>query len=145
MQLIPLIKLGQRQMFNHKTHHLVQGWSNPEAWGTWSEGNEADIALRVPAQAQTIVIEAFAFVQPMHVGQEMVFTINGVQALSTRLTRLQDNLIEIPLTAPIREAIARDTLMRIHVRLPDAISPRQLGLGDDQRVMGLGLKALTVQ
>ena len=145
MQLIPLIKLGQRQVFNHQTRHLVQGWSSPETWGTWSEGNEADIALRVPAQAQTLVIEALAFVQPMHVRQEMVFTINGVQALSTRLTRLQDNLIEIPLTAPIREAIARDTLVRIHVRLPDAISPRQLGLGDDQRVMGLGLKALTVQ
>ncbi len=145
MQLIPVIKLGQRQLFNHQTRHLVQGWSSPETWGTWSEGNEAEIALRVPTQAQTIVIEALAFVQPMHVRQEMVFTINGVQALSTRLTRLQDNLIEIPLTAPIREAVARDTLMRIQVRLPDAISPRQLGLGDDQRVMGLGLKALTVQ
>jgi hypothetical protein len=145
MQLIPLIKLGQRQLFNHNTRHLVQGWSSPETWGTWSEGHAAEIALRVPAQARTLVIEALAFVQPMHVRQEMIFTINGVQALSTRLTRLQDNLIEIPLTAPIREAIARDTQMRIQVRLPDAISPRQLGLGDDQRVMGLGLKALTVQ
>ncbi|MFW0754466.1 DUF6311 domain-containing protein [Pseudomonas sp. H11T01] len=145
MQLIPLIKLGQRQLFNSKSRHLIQGWSSPEAWGTWSEGNEADIALRVPAQAQAVVIEALAFVLPMHVRQEVVFTINGVQALSTRLTRLQDNLIEIPLTAPIREAIARDTLMRIHVQLPDAISPKQLGLGDDQRVMGLGVKALTVQ
>ncbi|MFJ2363863.1 DUF6311 domain-containing protein [Pseudomonas sp. NPDC087697] len=145
MQLVPLIKLGQRQLFNYKTHHLVQGWSTPETWGTWSEGREADILLRVPPQAQSIVIEALAFVLPMHLSQDAVFTINGVQALSTHLTQLQGNRIEIPLTATIHEAIARDTLMRVHVQLPDAISPQQLGLGEDRRVMGLGMKSLTVQ
>ncbi|MGE8096804.1 DUF6311 domain-containing protein [Pseudomonas fluorescens] len=145
MQSVPLIKLGQQQRFNYKTPHLAHGWSTPEAWGTWSEGEEAEIVLRVPPQAQSIVIEALAFVLPMHLGQDVVFTINGLQASSTRLTRLQDNRIEIPLTAAIHEAIARDTLMRIHVQLPDAISPKQLGLGEDQRVMGLGVKSLTVQ
>jgi hypothetical protein len=140
-----LIKLGQQQLFNYKTHHLAQGWSTPETWGTWSEGREADILLRVPPQAQSIVIEALAFVLPVHLSQDVVFTINGVQAFSTHLTQLQGNRIEIPLTAAIHEAIARDTLMRIHVQLPDAISPKQLGLGDDPRVMGLGVKSLTVQ
>ncbi|TVT85781.1 DUF6311 domain-containing protein [Pseudomonas sp. H3(2019)] len=145
MQSVPLIKLGQQQWFNYKTPHLAQGWSPPETWGTWSEGEEADILLRVPPQAQSIVIDALAFVLPMHLGQNVVFTINGVPAFSTRLTRIQDNRIEIPLTAAIHEAIARDTLMRIHVQLPDAISPKLLGLGEDPRVMGLGVKSLTVQ
>jgi hypothetical protein len=145
MALFPLIELGQRQTFNHNTAQLAKGWSRPETWGTWSVGGEAEIVLRVPPEAQSLIIEALAFVQPMHVSQEVVITINGLQALSTRLTRLQDNRIEIPLTIAIREAVARDSLMRIHMQLPDAISPRQLGLGADQRVMGLGMKSLTVQ
>ncbi|MHC8393408.1 DUF6311 domain-containing protein [Pseudomonas sp. LB3P93] len=145
MQLVPLIKSGQQQLFNYKTSSLAKGWSTPETWGTWSEGEEAEILLRVPPKAQSIVMEVLAFVQPNHERQTMVFTINGVQALSTRLTSLQGNRIEIPLTPAIHEAIARDSMMRIHVQLPDAISPKQLGLGDDQRVMGLGMKSLTVQ
>lgn len=145
MQLVPMIKTGQQQLFNYKTHHLSQGWGTPETWGTWSEGGEADILLRVPPQAHSIVIEALAFVQPTHLGQTVIFSINGVQALSTRLTALQGNRIEIPLTAAIHEAVVNDKLMRIHVQLPDAISPKQLGLGKDPRVLGLGMKSLTVQ
>jgi hypothetical protein len=145
MQSVPLIRQGQQQLFNYRTSSLANGWSPPETWGTWSEGAEAEILLRVSPKAQSIAIEALAFVQPNHESQTMVFTINGVQALSTRLTRLQGNHIEIPLTPAIHDAIARDSMMRIHVQLPDAISPKQLGPGDDQRVMGLGLKSLTVQ
>lgn len=145
MQLVPLIKVGQQQRFNYKTHHLTQGWGAPETWGTWSAGVDADILLRVPPEARTVVIEALAFVPPPHLGQTVAFSINGVQALTTRLTTLQGNHIEIPLTAAIHAAIASDKLMRIHVQLPDAISPKQLGLGDDQRVMALGLKSLSVQ
>jgi hypothetical protein len=145
MQSMPLIKVGQQQLFNHTTLHLVQGWGTPEAWGTWSDGAQAEIQLRVPPQASSIVIDALAFVLPMHAGQTMDFSINGVQALTTRLTTVQGNRIEIPITPAIREAIAGDRLMRIQVQLPDAISPKQLGLGEDQRVMGLGMKSLTVQ
>ncbi|KPN92267.1 DUF6311 domain-containing protein [Pseudomonas nunensis] len=145
MQSMPLIKVGQQQLFNHTTLHLVQGWGTPEAWGTWSDGAQAEIQLRVPPQASSIVIDALAFVLPMHAGQTMVFSVNGVQALTTRLTTVQGNRIEIPITPAMREAIAGDRLMRIQVQLPDAISPKQLGLGEDQRVMGLGMKSLTVQ
>lgn len=145
MQVVPMIKLGQQQVFNHKTYHLAQGWSPPEAWGTWSQGKNAEILLRVPPQAQRLVIEALAFVQPTHLEQNVVFSINGIHALSTRLTQLQGNRIEIALTPAIQQAVASDTMMRIEVQLPDAISPKQLGLGGDERVMGLGMKSLTVQ
>ncbi|WP_213937296.1 DUF6311 domain-containing protein [Pseudomonas sp. dw_612] len=145
MNWVPMIKVGQQQAFNRKTHHLTEGWGAPETWGTWSEGAEADILLRVPPKAQSIVIDALGFVLPMHAGQTVVFSINGVQALTTRLTTVQGNRIEIPITAAIHQAVASDSLMRIHVQLPDAISPKQLGLGDDGRVMGLGVKSLSVQ
>ncbi|MGF6125855.1 hypothetical protein QF019_001044 [Pseudomonas frederiksbergensis] len=145
MQRVPMIKIGQQQTFNYQTYHLAQGWGTPESWGTWSDGRDAQILLRVPPEAKSIVIDALAFVLPMHASQTVVFSINGVQALSTRLTTVQGNRIEIPITAAIHAAVVSDTMMRIHVQLPDAISPKQLGLGDDTRVMGLGMKSLSVQ
>lgn len=145
MQWIPLIKRGQQQLFNFQTRHLTEGWSATEAWGTWSQGQAAEIQLRVPPQAQSIEIDAMAFVLPIHPSQHMVFTVNDLPALTTQLTQLQDNRIDLALTPAMHEAIARDSLVRIHVQLPDAISPKQLGLNDDERVMGLGIKSLTVR
>lgn len=139
------VKLGERQVFSRINAMLVSGWGRVEDWGTWSEGGEAEIVLRIPPEARAISIEAAAFVQPTHARQRVDVSINGVVALSTQFTRLQDNTLELPLTPAIREAIGANGQVRVHVQLPDAISPKALGLGSDERVMALGLKSLTVK
>ena len=139
------VKLGERQVFSRINAMLASGWGRVEDWGTWSEGGEAEIVLRIPPEARAISIEAAAFVQPTHARQRVDVSINGVVALSTQFTRLQDNTLELPLTPAIREAIGANGQVRVHVQLPDAISPKALGLGSDERVMALGLKSLTVK
>lgn len=139
------VKMGERQVFNHANAMLVSGWGRVEDWGTWSEGGQAEVMLRVPSEARAVLIEAAAFVQPQHTSQRIEVLINGIEALSTQLTRLQENTLELLLTPAIREAIAVDGQMRVHFDLPDAISPKALGLGGDERVMALGLKSLTVK
>jgi len=52
--------------------------------------------------------------------------------------------LEIPITPAIRQRLAENDRLTIELQLPDAISPEQLGINDDSRVMGLGLKRLTV-
>ncbi|MDO7899748.1 DUF6311 domain-containing protein [Pseudomonas citrulli] len=138
------VRLGERQLFNRANAMLTKGWGRVEEWGTWSEGNEAEVVLRVPPQARSIAVEAAAFVQPRHTSQRVDVSINGVAALSTRLTRFQDNTLELPLTPAIHQAIGAEGQVRLHFHMPDAISPKALGLGADERVMGLGLKSLTV-
>ena len=44
---IPLSQPGLVQTFNRSTRQLVKGWSTPEAWGTWSDGQDAELRLRV--------------------------------------------------------------------------------------------------
>jgi hypothetical protein len=145
MSPIALSQPGLVQAFNRKSRQLAHGWSTPEAWGTWSEGHDAEIALRVAPDASAIIIDVLAFAMPPNLSQRVIISVNGVEVLSTRLTQVQGNQLEIPLDAAIRKALVDDARLTIQLHLPDAISPKSLGLNDDARVMELGLKTLTVQ
>jgi hypothetical protein len=145
MSAVPLSQPGLVQAFNRKSRQLVKGWAAPETWGTWSEGQDAEIALRVAPDTRSIVIDVLAFVMPPKLTQRVIVSVNGVEVLSTRLTQVQGNLLEIPLNPAVRETLVDGRVVTIQVHLPDATSPRNLGLNDDARVMGLGLKSLTVR
>ncbi|QXI19431.1 DUF6311 domain-containing protein [Pseudomonas hamedanensis] len=140
-----LSRPGLVHTYDRKSRQLVSGWGAPETWGTWSEGTEAHIALRVAPQTQSIVIEALAFALPPGLSQRVIVSIDGVEVLSTRLTQAQGNRLQIPLSAAIRQTLAQDATLRLQIQLPDAASPRSLGANDDARVMGIGIKTLTVQ
>lgn len=144
MSLIPLLQPGQALTFNHKARQLADGWSTPENWGTWSQGQRAQIVLRVSPQARSIVIDALAFIQPQHPGQRVIVSLNSQQVLSTQLTQFQANRLDIPISAALSQRLKDDDRLTIELQLPDAISPQQLGLNDDTRVMALGIRQLTV-
>ncbi|MGP6422863.1 DUF6311 domain-containing protein [Pseudomonas pharyngis] len=143
--LTPLTRPGQTLTFNYRNRQLASGWTKPESWGTWTEGQQAKIQLRVSPPARSIVIDALAFIQPGHPGQRVIVSLNGQQVLDTRLTQFQGNRLEIPISAALNQRLGRDDRLDIELQLPDAVSPRQLGINDDSRIMGLGLKTLTVQ
>ncbi|WP_236189577.1 DUF6311 domain-containing protein [Pseudomonas pharyngis] len=143
--LTPLTRPGQTLTFNYRNRQLTGGWSKPESWGTWTEGQQAKIQLRVLPPARSIVIDALAFISPTHPGQRVIVSLNGQQVLDTRLTQFQGNRLEIPISAALNQRLGRDDRLDIELQLPDAVSPRQLGINDDSRIMGLGLKTLTVQ
>ena len=144
ISLIPLTHPGQALTFNYSSRQLTGGWATPESWGTWSNGRQAQIALRVPPQARGLVIDALAFIQPQHAAQRVIASLNGEPVLSTRLTQLQGNRLELPISPAIRQRLKDDDRLNIELQLPDAISPQALGINDDARLMGLGLKTLTV-
>jgi hypothetical protein len=144
MSLLALTRPGQALTFNYTTRQLANGWSTPESWGTWTAGQQAQIDVRVTPEARSIVLDVMAFVLPQHPAQRVIVSVNGEQVLTTHLVQLQDNHLDIPITAAIRQHLADTDRLTIELQLPDAISPQQLGLNDDSRVLGLGLKRLTV-
>jgi hypothetical protein len=144
MSLLALMRPGQTLIFNYSARQLVSGWSTAESWGTWSAGQQAQLDLRVTPEARSIALDVMAFVLPQHPAQRVIVSVNGEQVLTTRLVQHQGNHLEIPISPAIRQHLADDDRLTIEFHLPDAISPQQLGLNDDSRVMGLGLKRLTV-
>ena len=122
--------------------YLQAGWSVPEDWGTWSAARSATILLPAsPAQVDSVVIDFSAAVSPLHPVQRVDILVNGSQAFSASISERFGTLeFKIP------EAAKSDSFKGITMefRLPDAASPKEMGIGNDERILALGLQAITL-
>lgn len=147
VELMPLLKQGERMLFNEAspaTAYLARGWSGNEPWGTWSEGADAEIILRTSASVHSLVLETTALLGPTHPQQALVISVNETQVLATSLIKSDTNFIDIALTPQLQKLIAEQGLLRIQFHFANAISPGELGMGEDARKLAIGLLALTV-
>ena len=123
-------------------HYLQAGWSNPEDWGTWSDSRSATILLPTsPAQVDSVVMDFAAAVSPSHPVQRVDILVNGSQAFSGSISERSGTLeFKIP------EAAKSDSFKGITMefRLPDAASPKEMGIGNDERILALGLRTITL-
>ena len=79
--ILPAIGIGERIRFSASgggVTYLAAGWSDSEAWGTWSQGGAAEVILRVSgAGVHGILIEARALVSPAHPKRDVEIAVNG--------------------------------------------------------------------
>lgn len=146
-QMVPELASGQETRFSYGDSgklFLAGGWSDPEPWGIWSSSTDAEMVMRVADSARTLRLETTAFLPPGHVRQGVVVKLNGVEALTTTLDKPDGNTLELSLTPAIRLRIKEEGILRLQMQFADAISPRQLGMGEDSRQLAMGLKALIV-
>lgn len=121
---------------------LGEGWSLPEAWGTWSDATEASLHLDLPEDWSgdarlTVALEAFA---PAGRGPQRVEARSGGEALGEWEVGAQTSLdIHVPASAILAGGI--DMVFS----LPDAISPETAGVSADDRTLGIGLRAITLR
>ena len=116
---------------------LEKDWGQNESWGVWSIGPDPQLALFMPSgKPKTLTLDLRAFINPQHPSQEVNISINGVPQKTVTLNKLDNNQIElaIPVSAYGKEWI------NLGFSLPQAISPKELGMGDDGRKLGIGLK-----
>ena len=119
------------------------GWAYPEVWGTWSEGSKAKIALPLPPYAAnkplTLQMNLRALVNNLHPFQRINVLVDGRPTLNLTLTKGEHNIAEIPLNhlAPKQEFVM------LEFKLPDATTPKKLGMGDDSRQLAVGIVSAT--
>jgi hypothetical protein len=118
------------------------GWSLVEPVGTWSDGTKA--ALRLRALKPTETYECSMDIRP-HVFPPQLTEQRVTIALGERIV-FQDSLVA-PRT--VRFTIAAGLAdpsgeLSVILRLPDAISPRELGSGTDERKLGILLHRISV-
>ena len=124
---------------------MRSGWSVKEPWGSWTNGREAILAFRLPGSAQLDLVleaDAFAFVTPAH-SQTVEIVANGTKVGEWFFSATSPQVIH-PLIIPAEAFRQSDTLL-ISFRLPDAISPHELGISEDRRVLGLGLRSILLK
>ena len=124
--------------------YLRVGWSAPEDWGTRSVARYATISLPTsPTQVHSIVIDfANAFVTPSHPVQRVEIDVNGSQAFFGSISE-RSGTIEFK----IPEAAKSDSFkgIKMEFRLPDAASPKEMGIGSDVRTLAIGLRSITLK
>ncbi len=115
-----------------------KGLSTPESWGTWSSAKEATLQFNfaepVPAAA-IATLEYHALANPQH-PQNFTFSWNGKSLGSQTFKDGSTNHTAFDLSGQI----AKTNTLTIEV--PDAVTPKALGMGADARELGIALQSI---
>jgi hypothetical protein len=138
-----LTRLGERidlsRFGKYSKVYLGGGWSVPENWGVWSLDKRASLTLPLPAQTpKRLIIDTQAFIGGSQTSQDVEILVNGVPQVKVTLNKRFGNEIEVPLPA----SALNSERLKLDFLFPTAVSPKSLGIGIDERPLGIGLEAL---
>ena len=140
--LMPEIKRGKRISFAKGTGNadlfLLDSWGHPEDWGVWTIGGMARIILPIPEGASKINLVLDAFVSGKHPRQDFELLGAGTPK-SYQLIKSQGNAVDILVPQAAKDA----GYIEIGLKVINPISPKDLGLSDDDRHLGVGLVSAT--
>jgi len=145
----PIFPLGHPQGFQAPgawNQWLAKGWSHSESDGVWSNAKHAEIdidpqALSRIRQGIRLTFKVNGLITAAHPRQRILVKVNGVQVATRTITYPDSHLlldVEIP-------AADLDSTQKIQVTfdLPDAATPKSLGINGDQRLLAIMLESLT--
>ncbi|PHK93042.1 hypothetical protein CR162_20720, partial [Pseudoroseomonas rhizosphaerae] len=118
-------------------------WHAVETGGVWSAGAVGILALRLKSHRRAnfmLNLEGRAFGAP---GSEMPaeLRVNG-ELVGTPLLGADDfRLVECPVPARL---VGEEGVLRIELSIPAAASPRKLGTGTDERLLGVRIASLSL-
>jgi len=116
------------------------GWAAPEIWGAWSKGTSARLLLPYPStQPKTIALDLNAFISPKIPMQQVLVQINSGSQQSFTLNKASHNLIKVHLPDGLSQWVT------LNFYFPDALIPKDHGLGVDDRKLAIGLVSASFQ
>lgn len=121
---------------------LKEGWSTPESWGVWAVGPEANVEIdagELPPVGEGVLLhfKLRAFVSGQHPRQRAEVTVNGGDVKSVEVI-YPANTATFDLPVSMR-SLRNEEKIVVHLNLPDAVSPKSLGMSGDARVLSFGL------
>jgi hypothetical protein len=142
--LVPNLRIDEKIYFARSSTFnypfvLGSGWAYPEPWGTWSTEKEASINLPLPIKThpKSLTLTLRAFVTSKHPTQEFDLWVNGVKLQEVSLTKESNN----QLTIPISPAMIETGSLNIEFKFKNPARPKDYGVGDDSRLLAIGLES----
>ena len=129
--------------------YLQTGWMPPEGWGTWTAGRSTAGVIEIPVQpGASVSAVRVTFWGQMGPGLEkepLVIEISGNPPVSYEATVGRPVMTEsLTLSPRAANAVASTGCLRMTFRAPQGKSPKMMGLNDDARVLGFGLREITL-
>lgn len=136
----PRMEGGQPLAFQSDENRgaLVQGWSSPEPWGVWSDGDRAQLGFVIlsdSAENPRLRIECRAFITQRTPEQKIEFWARNTKLADVTL-RNDVSAITIPLGG-LR--LGPGFPLILELRMQSAKSPQELALSQDSRRLAFGL------
>lgn len=138
----PKVRLGDKIMLNtpEADAYLGKGWSIPESSFRWTDAKAAVFGFEAQERSPVAIEMVLSpFVTKEHDIQVIEFVANEVRVAKFVLG-------EQPLSG-IRFVIPGQFVKRqneIKLMLPDAVSPKSLGVSQDSRTLGVAVQSVTV-
>jgi len=124
--------------------HLIDGWSYPEPWGIWSEGQRASMAFKLqqaPRRSLQMRVCAAGFCSGNHEIKAVV-EINGQRLARWHFSAGKKDVWR-KVSVPI--ALTRAPYLEVVLHIDRPTSPLKLGLSNDTRELGLAMSMLCFQ
>jgi len=120
-------------------------WSFPEATGRWSDGNKASMRLYVgKAEANDVVItfDLSPYVTGLHPQQTAKVSVNGTPVANWKFSGGSSTTEQI--RVPSQLVRGANGALTVDFEFPDAISPKELGQGGDDRKLGVFVRQVQI-
>ena len=142
--LVPTIGLNEAIGFGRDAkgtspYFLQSGWAFPENWGVWSTDLNAGLILPIVPKANNLILNLRALVSPKNPAQKIEIWINGQLARSLALQQGDNNQVDLPIP---KEWLDLGYLAITFV-FKNPARPQDIGLGDDERLLAIGLVSAT--
>ncbi|WP_270935808.1 DUF6311 domain-containing protein [Falsiroseomonas oryzae] len=148
----PLLRQGAPLVFTGGSAGVAalrDGWSAPEAWGTWSDGNLAFLAMRLPAGTGGVELSMLVqgFIDPANPRQRAIVSSGGVRLaewiFDTSANRGTRDLFVPP--EVLRPVEGRQREIVLQLELPDARETDPDAAAPNRRRLGLALFSISLR
>jgi hypothetical protein len=127
--------------------YQLYGWSTPEKWGTWTDGNVAFALLPLtnsPKKDLKLLIDGHAFLTDEHTSQEVDILVNNHTVATLKYDLQSTNKVRaVKISKTLALEKNGELLIKFNIKNPK--SPLELGLSGDSRKLGLGIVSLELK
>lgn len=120
---------------------FTSGWSSPEGWGIWSNGPRSQLRIKLTAQPDgdvRLYLAMHGYSRSDH--QTVAISSRGIPI--TTLTAATG--ADLPYTITVPNRLVANGEILLDLTMQDPVSPKDLGQGLDERVLGIGLRSVGV-
>ena len=123
--------------------YLKSGWSQPEADFIWNDGDKATMKFlledRLLNKDLKLTLDVVPFVTPKIQEQSYEIVANRTVVCSGSLSSEGNIEVTIP------KSISSEQELELVINIPNCDSPKNQGLSDDGRMLGIALKSIKVE
>lgn len=136
---MPTPKLNERIALNTPLGHPYLpptefGWSYPNQQGIWANNFRSMALLPLPEKnSQSLELSAGAWIHPQHPKQDVKVFLNGDLIGQFSLTLETGNQIKIGLPS----SVMKKKIITLEFEFLNAKRPKDLGVGNERRIMGM--------